>query len=144
MVPARWFLALSAMTFLLFEEADNFDLLQHAYPPGTVLVARRDKAERSLRVGERLAVDGVSHDDVVGGEAWVELCQREHDLVAVSGTDADVACKRLARQVASDRGARAFEQFADQNTFVSDVASLLADRHLRPRHRFQLGRLNGQ
>src|SRR5262249_28149179 len=59
----------------LLGEPDDLDLFEHPNRPRAALVVRRDDAKRPLIVEERLPVDRVGDDDVVGGEAGVELGQ---------------------------------------------------------------------
>jgi hypothetical protein len=62
-------------TSSLFEEADDVDPLQHADRSRTALVVRRDDAERTLIIEQRLAVDRVRDDDVVGRKGRIQLGQ---------------------------------------------------------------------
>src|SRR5215475_3092818 len=57
------------------DQPDDLDFLQHSDRPRAALVVRRDDAKRPLIVEERLAVDRVGDDDVVRGEAGIELGQ---------------------------------------------------------------------
>src|ERR1700674_908328 len=59
----------------LFEKADDVDPLQHADRSRPALVVRRHDAERSLIIEQRLAVDRVRDDDVVGREGRIQLGQ---------------------------------------------------------------------
>ena len=70
---------------------------EHADRPRAARVLRRHDPERALVVEQRLAVDGVGHDDVVAREAGIELREREHHLIAVGGARQRRSWRRRCR-----------------------------------------------
>src|SRR5215831_13023495 len=79
----------------LFPELDDLELRQHANRTRPGLVLGRDQAESPLCAKQGLPVGSVGKQYFIVNKGWIELGEREHDLVTILRLGQDVAGERF-------------------------------------------------
>jgi len=120
-------------------EQHELDCFEHAHRARAFLVVRADQPERPLIGGQRHAIAFIRDENRLVPELRVDFAESEDDLISVMRFREDVACQRLASQLAFEGRSRALQNIAQQNAFILDgLAVRIRNSGLFPRHRCEI------